>query len=160
MLIIGVINVIFEQTDDVFDEAEAWRSGIGQICIAGVGLIGGVVARCCEGRVALLLALVCSCAAFAGYGTRLALLKPPPPSRFACPPPHTHAACPRRTPPHTPRLCYHWHRAPALPPPQASGPPSPSFGPSTTSMTSNGAPVRSLTDQSSAPLSLTLAVCL
>ena len=89
MLIIGVINVIFEQTDDVFDDAEAWRSGIGQICIAGVGLIGGVVARCCEGRVALLLALVCSCAAFAGYGTRLALLKPPPPSRLACPPPHT-----------------------------------------------------------------------
>ena len=151
MLIIGVINVIFEQTDDVFDDAEAWRSGIGQICIAGVGLIGGVVARCCEGRVALLLALVCSCAAFAGYGTRLALLKPPPPSRLACP---------RRTPPHTPRLCSHWHRAPALPPPQASGPPSPSFGPSTTSMTSNGAPVRSLTDQSRAPLSLTLAVCL
>mmetsp|Transcript_20726 Transcript_20726/g.66736 ORF Transcript_20726/g.66736 Transcript_20726/m.66736 type:complete len:175 (-) Transcript_20726:149-673(-) len=70
---IGVINVIFDQTDDVFDDAEAWRSGIGQICIAGVGLIGGLVARCCDGRVALLLALVCSCAAFAGYGIWAAL---------------------------------------------------------------------------------------
>lgn len=163
MLIIGVINVIFEQTDDVFDDAEAWRSGIGQICLAGVGLIGGLVARCCDGRVALLLALVCSCAAFAGYGTRLALLKPPPPSRLACPPPHTQLSRCMPTPDaatHTPPLL---SLAPRARPPSSAG----IWAALTIVWTIEDvddiewrAHVRSLTDQSRFSLSLTLAVCL
>jgi len=78
VLAAGVVNVIFDQTKDAFGDEEAWQAGIiSQICIASVGLLGSLVARCCVSqhvgfatpRERLLLAVLCTSATFAGYGT-------------------------------------------------------------------------------------------
>lgn len=77
VLAAGVVNVIFDQTKDAFGDEEAWQAGIiSQICIASVGLLGSLVARCCVSqhvgfatpRERLLLAVLCTSATFAGYG--------------------------------------------------------------------------------------------
>lgn len=105
MLAAGVVNGIFDQTKDAFGDEEAWQAGIiSQICIASVGLLGSLVARCCVSqhvgfatpRERLLLAVLCTSATFAGYGTPRVLVV-----FVDSLAPHIHHTLP--SPPHTAR---------------------------------------------------------
>ena len=105
VLAAGVVNVIFDQTKDAFGDEEAWQAGIiSQICIASVGLLGSLVARCCVSqhvgfatpRERLLLAVLCTSATFAGYGTPRVLIV-----FVDSLAPHIHHTLP--SPPHTAR---------------------------------------------------------
>ena len=76
VLAAGVVNVIFDQTKDAFGDEEAWQAGIiSQICIASVGLLGSLVARCCVSQ-------------HVGFATPRELAPVPHPmsrTRLACP---------------------------------------------------------------------------
>ena len=137
VLAAGVVNVIFDQTKDAFGDEEAWQAGIiSQICIASVGLLGSLVARCCVSqhvgfatpRERLLLAVLCTSATFAGYGTPRVLVVFV--DSLAPHIHHSHAAQPTS---HRP------HATLSLPDTQAPGAASPSLGPSTPSTASSGA---------------------